>query len=1324
MAANVIEVLFKANTDRYRRSVRNLRREFNANLMGMNSSAAANAESIANDLDTLGESGGDALEGLGRDADGASEAIDGLTSSTKRFLVGAVGIGAVTVAVRRGVSDAREFSKAIGEVSTLVDTSVVPVKSLEKAVLSLASSYGVDQIEVASALYQSISAGASAGAQANLLLEVALKTAIGGVTDANTAVDGLTTVVNAFGKDMNEVEQVADVMFATMQAGKALDLETPIPTPRRGFVLLKDIKDGDLIFNQNGEVEEVIHAHDVIENAESYQVNFTDGTSLIACADHNWKTFTDDDRRRLNVIKRREASQTKTSRSQSAHVSCKPTVKTTKEILEDFTPKAPKLYKHRHYVQLAGAVQFNPKYLTVDPYLLGLWLGDGASSCSRFSTIDLELIKAFTDFGFEAKKVPGDNCDYSIKKGSNYASLPTLLREDNLLNNKHIPSRYHTGSITQRLALLRGLMDSDGHIQLNGSCEFVSVTKDLAYGVKRLVDSLGMRATIATKKPRQTSHKLAYRVWFSPTKYNPFNLQRKRDKVKSKYFKTDFIGIESIEKVEDRPMRCLTVTGDESLYLAGNNFIVTHNTTIGELSSFLFQAAPLAAALGVSFEEVSAAAIGMTKQGTPTSVAMTSIRAAMQGITKPSKELNEIFQEAGFISGEVAIRTVGLAGTFGILNKATGGSSSALTKLLGSIDAVGAVLQLSGDKAGIFEEAIGAVAMSSGAANEAFEKMQATLDQQLNESTVKVKDTFIALGQALTPVVLSLNEGIVSINNAIAALIKDNPQAIAFVAKALIGVTVAIATLGIGKLIIGFTAATLGANGLGAALLFLSSGGLTRVAVSLVIAAANMGIFTASVGLFLLTPLGIALIAAATGFALVSAAANKSSEALERSFVAARKFTDLTSEFEDLGNKLANFGVDDEQVLGALNRIKAGIGSGRIAFEEGVKAARDYTNEVISASKAIGEGSKRLANLEAQLIVTQTKLKKDEAKKQREAKATEAKAGLDAAKQALNAEEAAIKKTTDRAISLYQQAADSRRSTEDKIRELRRRDASDSDQQADIEAEAATKITQARRLFQAGAFDAARKVASSVQDLSSRLTDSRRAILLTAEGGRILEQAFIAEARANERSTAASQERAGVLRSSIQASEASVKSLQEALTSITKIDPVLAIKVDIEEAVSNIIKLERDLDRVLTKSARVGARTGGTSLVGFNNGGAVRLAAGGKLPGFGGGDIVNALLEPGEFVLNKEAVRRYGAGFIESLNSLNAPRPISSVDIPRFQTGGLVPPPSSTGTAQSDGEIMRLDLSVNNGNQFNLFGPRDQVKELVDVLSNASKNNI
>lgn len=118
------------------------------------------------------------------------------------------------------IKAASDFGEAMAEVSTLVDTSEVSVKDLADTTLELTQQFGGDAVGQAKALYQGISAGAEAGAEATALLTAANEFALGGVTDVETGVDALTSVVNAYGLSMTEASVVSDSFFVAIREGK------------------------------------------------------------------------------------------------------------------------------------------------------------------------------------------------------------------------------------------------------------------------------------------------------------------------------------------------------------------------------------------------------------------------------------------------------------------------------------------------------------------------------------------------------------------------------------------------------------------------------------------------------------------------------------------------------------------------------------------------------------------------------------------------------------------------------------------------------------------------------------------------------------------------------------------------------------------------------------------------------------------------------------------------------------------------------------------------------------------------------------------------
>jgi TP901 family phage tail tape measure protein len=127
--------------------------------------------------------------------------------------------GAILGGMGLAMKSAADFETAMREVNTMMNLSSNEFKSFSSDVQAMASDMGVDAVKAAKALYQAISAGVPKE-NAIDFLKVATKAAIGGVTDTTTAVDGLTTVINAFKMPISEAEHVADVMFTTVKGGK------------------------------------------------------------------------------------------------------------------------------------------------------------------------------------------------------------------------------------------------------------------------------------------------------------------------------------------------------------------------------------------------------------------------------------------------------------------------------------------------------------------------------------------------------------------------------------------------------------------------------------------------------------------------------------------------------------------------------------------------------------------------------------------------------------------------------------------------------------------------------------------------------------------------------------------------------------------------------------------------------------------------------------------------------------------------------------------------------------------------------------------------
>lgn len=223
-------------------------------------------------------------------------------------------------------------------------------------------------------------------------------------------------------------------------------------------------------------------------------------------------------------------------------------------------------------VPLTQPVEYPSQDLPIDPYVLGVWLGDGACATARISTADDQVLDQLQQAGHPTNHVGG----YDHQVGN----LQSGLRQLGLLGDKHIPRMYLFSSPQQRWALLQGLMDSDGSVK-GRACEFYNSNHVLAAQVQELACSLGLKAHLRSKIPTFAgrTYGRAWTVsWTSPTP--AFRLPRKLAKQTTASPRIADRVIVSIEPVPSVPVRCITVDSPSALYLAGRGYTPTHNTTL------------------------------------------------------------------------------------------------------------------------------------------------------------------------------------------------------------------------------------------------------------------------------------------------------------------------------------------------------------------------------------------------------------------------------------------------------------------------------------------------------------------------------------------------------------------------------------------------------------------------------------------------------------------------------------------------------------------------------------------------------------------------
>jgi hypothetical protein len=372
-------------------------------------------------------------------------------------------------------------------------------------------------------------------------------------------------------------------MISGTQAGKALPVDTLIPTPS-GFRLMGDLCVGDEVFDESGSRCRVTFATEVMAQRECYRVCFDDGAELIADADHLWWTQTY--RERKNTARRVQ------SRPPDGRV------RTTAEIADTLHDRRG---ASNHSIPLVEAIDFPEKELLIPPYALGAWLGDGISGAAMICTADEEIIHHIREEGEVVQagfsqpqqgaaktyrlSVPRSRRPRDVlgRYASDDRSFYARLKRMGLLHNKHIPSDYLMAGREQRLSLLQGLMDTDGYVAGDGRCEFTTINERLARDVLMLCRGLGIKARYAEGRAKLNGvdRGAKFRISFTTTK-KVVRLRRKAERlplsvrpdVNNRY-------IVDIQPVGRCDVRCIQVDSPNALYVAGEDYVVTHNTSFG-----------------------------------------------------------------------------------------------------------------------------------------------------------------------------------------------------------------------------------------------------------------------------------------------------------------------------------------------------------------------------------------------------------------------------------------------------------------------------------------------------------------------------------------------------------------------------------------------------------------------------------------------------------------------------------------------------------------------------------------------------------------------
>ena len=364
-------------------------------------------------------------------------------------------------------------------------------------------------------------------------------------------------------------------LIINMPPRHAILTNMKIPTAN-GFKTIADLKVGDYVFGPDGKPVEVLGKSGVFKGRELYRVWTDDGAYIDVDGEHLWTVRLDRKRSIYHdytteqLWQRQNGAVLRTNRNGKAEV-----VQGKRVKLENVRlPRLPDV----------SPVQYEPLDLPIDPYVLGVWLGDGSSSQAVITMHDDDaaLIRP------EIERRGYKTTDQKTKFTFGILNFKVKLKNAGLLENKHIPDVYLLGSEQQRRDLLKGLMDTDGNISKAGQCFFAQSNKKLIQQVQQLIHSLGIKANLLESratlngKDYGPTWKLSFYasdIAFLPRKEN-------RTLKKSPGFGR-YIKIEKLGQTGDT--QCIKVDREDGLFLAGDGYICTHNTK-SEFASYLLPA--------------------------------------------------------------------------------------------------------------------------------------------------------------------------------------------------------------------------------------------------------------------------------------------------------------------------------------------------------------------------------------------------------------------------------------------------------------------------------------------------------------------------------------------------------------------------------------------------------------------------------------------------------------------------------------------------------------------------------------------------------------
>ena len=336
---------------------------------------------------------------------------------------------------------------------------------------------------------------------------------------------------------------------------KGLAIDTPIFTDS-GWKTMGSLCKKDKVYDKDGELCGIKNLS-TIKYKKCYKINFNNNESIVSDFEHRWL---------ISFVREKKV---------------KDILMTTEELYH-YISKFKLLPKKHSWnipkIKISEPLKNNQINLPIDPYVLGIWLGDGNSADSKITNMNSKIWDEIEHRGYKLGKDVSGGSSGKAETKTIFELLPKL-RGLNLLFNKHLPEIYLLSSYEQRLDLLRGFMDSDGYYNKTRGRFVMSTTKKWQVDATvQLLSSLGIKTTVISAK-KYCNNKIfpGYDVCFT-TKINPFLCRNTEINFRSLNNRWEYKNIMSVEEVDSVPTRCIEVDSKSNTFLYGYTFSVTHNT--------------------------------------------------------------------------------------------------------------------------------------------------------------------------------------------------------------------------------------------------------------------------------------------------------------------------------------------------------------------------------------------------------------------------------------------------------------------------------------------------------------------------------------------------------------------------------------------------------------------------------------------------------------------------------------------------------------------------------------------------------------------------